>query len=294
MLKRSHFQPSLLPYLLVAPQIIITLVFFIWPAMQALYESFYIQNAFGTGSTFVGVENFIELFEDPLYIESIWRTFMFSGAVALLAMSLALTFAALADRVIRGAMTYRTLLIWPYAIAPAVAGALWIFMFDPTLGIVSYALDMVGVDWNQAVNGTQAMALVIMAAAWKQIAYNFLFFLAGMQAIPPSVYEAAAIDGASPMRRFFNITLPLLAPTTFFLLVMNVVYAFFDTFGIIDAMTQGGPANATEILVYKVYQDGFVGLDLGGSAAQSVVLMFIVIALTVVQFKFIEKKVQYA
>ena len=294
MLKRSHFQPSLLPYLLVAPQIIITLVFFIWPAMQALYESFYIQNAFGTGSTFVGLENFVELFEDPLYIESIWRTFMFSGAVALLAMSLALTFAALADRVIRGAMTYRTLLIWPYAIAPAVAGALWIFMFDPTLGIVSYGLDMVGVDWNQAVNGTQAMALVIMAAAWKQIAYNFLFFLAGMQAIPPSVYEAAAIDGASPMRRFFNITLPLLAPTTFFLLVMNVVYAFFDTFGIIDAMTQGGPANATEILVYKVYQDGFVGLDLGGSAAQSVVLMFIVIALTVVQFKFVEKRVQYA
>ena len=294
MLKRSHFQPSLLPYLLVAPQIVITLVFFIWPAMQALYESFYVQSAFGLGSTFVGLENFIDLFEDPLYIESIWRTFLFSGLVALLAMSLALLFAALADRVIRGAMTYRTLLIWPYAIAPAVAGALWIFMFDPTLGIVSYALDMVGVDWNQAVNGTQAMALVIMAAAWKQIAYNFLFFLAGMQAIPPSVYEAAAIDGASPIRRFFNITLPLLAPTTFFLLVMNVVYAFFDTFGIIDAMTQGGPANATEILVYKVYQDGFVGLDLGGSAAQSVVLMFIVIALTVVQFKFVEKRVQYA
>ena len=294
MLKRSHFQPSLLPYLLVAPQIVITLVFFIWPAMQALYESFYVQSAFGLGSTFVGLENFIDLYEDPLYIESIWRTFLFSGLVALLAMSLALLFAALADRVIRGAMTYRTLLIWPYAIAPAVAGALWIFMFDPTLGIVSYALDMVGVDWNQAVNGTQAMALVIMAAAWKQIAYNFLFFLAGMQAIPPSVYEAAAIDGASPIRRFFNITLPLLAPTTFFLLVMNVVYAFFDTFGIIDAMTQGGPANATEILVYKVYQDGFVGLDLGGSAAQSVVLMFIVIALTVVQFKFVEKRVQYA
>ena len=294
MLKRSHFQPSLLPYLLVAPQILITLVFFIWPALQALYESFYIQSAFGLGSTFVGLENFVDLFEDPLYIEAVWRTFMFSGLVAILAMSLALLFAALADRVIRGAMTYRTLLIWPYAVAPAVAGALWIFMFDPTLGIVSYALDMVGVDWNQAVNGTQAMALVIMAAAWKQIAYNFLFFLAGMQAIPPSVYEAAAIDGASPMRRFWNITLPLLAPTTFFLLVMNVVYAFFDTFGIIDAMTQGGPANATEILVYKVYQDGFVGLDLGSSAAQSVVLMFIVIVLTVVQFKFVEKKVQYS
>ena len=294
MLKRSHFQPSLLPYLLVAPQILITLVFFIWPALQALYESFYIQSAFGLGTTFVGLENFVDLWEDPLYIESVWRTFMFSGLVAILAMSLALLFAALADRVIRGAMTYRTLLIWPYAVAPAVAGALWIFMFDPTLGIVSYALDMVGVDWNQAVNGTQAMALVIMAAAWKQIAYNFLFFLAGMQAIPPSVYEAAAIDGASPMRRFWNITLPLLAPTTFFLLVMNVVYAFFDTFGIIDAMTQGGPANATEILVYKVYQDGFVGLDLGSSAAQSVVLMFIVIVLTVVQFKFVEKRVQYA
>lgn len=294
MLKRSHFQPGLLPYLLVAPQIIITLVFFIWPALQALYESFYIQSAFGLGSTFVGLENFTDLFANPLYIESIWRTFLFSGLVALFAMSLALTFASLADRVIRGALAYRTLLIWPYAIAPVVAGALWIFMFDPTLGIVSYALDTVGVDWNQAVNGTQAMALVIMAAAWKQIAYNFLFFLAGMQAIPPSVYEAASIDGASPMRRFKDITLPLLAPTSFFLLVMNIVYAFFDTFGIIDAMTQGGPANATKILVYKVYQDGFVGLDLGGSAAQSVVLMFIVIALTIVQFRFIEKRVQYA
>lgn len=294
MLKRSHFKPGLLPYLLVAPQIIITLVFFIWPALRALYESFYIQSAFGLGSTFVGLANFIDLFEDPLYLESVWRTFMFSGAVALLAMGLALTFAALADRVIRGALAYRTLLIWPYAIAPAVAGALWIFMFNPTLGIVSHALDQFGIEWNQAVNGTQAMALVIMAAAWKQIAYNFLFFLAGMQAIPPSVYEAASIDGASPMRRFRDITLPLLAPTSFFLLVMNIVYAFFDTFGIIDAMTQGGPANSTEILVYKVYQDGFVGLDLGSSAAQSVLLMFIVIMLTVVQFRFIEKRVQYA
>jgi len=293
MLKRSHFPTGPLPYLLVAPQIIITLIFFIWPSFEALYESLYIQNAFGTGSVFVGLQNFVDLFEDPRYLSTVGRTFVFSGLVAVLAMGLALIFASLADRVIRGAFAYRTLLIWPYAVAPAVAGALWIFMFDPTLGIVTYVLNMFGINWNQAVNGTQAMALVIMAAAWKQIAYNFLFFLAGMQAIPASVYEAAAIDGASPLRRFANITLPLLAPTTFFLLVMNVVYAFFDTFGIIDAMTQGGPGNSTEILVYKVYQTGFVGLDLGGSAAQSVVLMFIVITLTVFQFKFVEKKVQY-
>ena len=293
MLKRVHFPSSPLPYLLVAPQIIITLIFFIWPASQALYQSFLIEDAFGLSTEFVWFENFELLVEDQQYLDSFGRTIFFSAAVAFLSMSLALILAGFADRVVRGAMTYRTLLIWPYAVAPVLAGALWVFMFNPTLGIVSYALEFVGVNWNHYLNGEQAMALVIFAAAWKQIAYNFLFYLAAMQSIPRSVIEAAAIDGAGPVRRFITIIFPLIAPTTFFLLVINAVYAFFDTFGIVHAVTQGGPANATTILVYKVYNDGFVGLDLGGSAAQSVILMALVIAMTVVQFRFVERKVQY-
>ena len=293
MLKRVHFPSSPLPYLLVAPQIIITLIFFIWPASQALYQSFLIEDAFGLSTEFVWFENFELLVEDQQYLDSFGRTIFFSAAVAFLSMSLALILAGFADRVVRGAMTYRTLLIWPYAVAPGLAGALWVFMFNPTLGIVSYALEFVGVNWNHYLNGEQAMALVIFAAAWKQIAYNFLFYLAAMQSIPRSVIEAAAIDGAGPVRRFITIIFPLIAPTTFFLLVINAVYAFFDTFGIVHAVTQGGPANATTILVYKVYNDGFVGLDLGGSAAQSVILMALVIAMTVVQFRFVERKVQY-
>ncbi len=293
MLKRVHYSPSLLPYLLVAPQVAITLVFFIWPASQALYQSFLIEDAFGLSTEFVWFENFIALFKDPIYVETFWRTAYFSLAVAGLSMGLALVLAAFADRVVRGATFYRTLLIWPYAIAPVLAGALWVFMFNPTLGIVAYALDALGIEWNHKLNGSQAMLLVIMAAAWKQVAYNFLFFLAAMQSIPKSVIEAAAIDGAGPVKRFWTIIFPLITPTTFFLLVVNMVYAFFDTFGIIHAVTQGGPANATTILVYKVYNDGFVGLDLGSSAAQSVILMAIVIALTVVQFRFIEKRVEY-
>ena len=293
MLKRVHFPSSPLPYLLVAPQIIITLIFFIWPASQALYQSFLIEDAFGLSTEFVWFENFELLVEDQQYLDSFGRTIFFSAAVAFLSMSLALILAGFADRVVRGAMTYRTLLIWPYAVAPVLAGALWVFMFNPTLGIVSYALDFIGVNWNHYLNGEQAMALVIFAAAWKQIAYNFLFYLAAMQSIPRSVIEAAAIDGAGPVRRFITIIFPLIAPTTFFLLVINAVYAFFDTFGIVHAVTQGGPANATTILVYKVYNDGFVGLDLGGSAAQSVILMALVIAMTVVQFRFVERKVQY-
>ena len=293
MLKRVHFPSSPLPYLLVAPQIIITLIFFIWPASQALYQSFLIEDAFGLSTEFVWFENFELLVEDQQYLDSFGRTIFFSAAVAFLSMSLALILAGFADRVVRGAMTYRTLLIWPYAVAPVLAGALWVFMFNPTLGIVSYALEFVGVNWNHYLNGEQAMALVIFAAAWKQIAYNFLFYLAAMQSIPRSVIEAAAIDGAGPVRRFITIIFPLIAPKTFFLLVINAVYAFFDTFGIVHAVTQGGPANATTILVYKVYNDGFVGLDLGGSAAQSVILMALVIAMTVVQFRFVERKVQY-
>ena len=293
MLKRVHFPSSLLPYLLVAPQIAITLVFFIWPASQAMYQSFLVEDAFGLSTEFVWFENFELLLEDEQYLDSFGRTIFFSAAVAILSMSLALVLAGFADRVIRGAMTYRTLLIWPYAVAPVLAGALWVFMFNPTLGIISYALDFIGVNWNHYLNGSQAMALVIFAAAWNQIAYNFLFYLAAMQSIPRSVIEAAAIDGAGPMRRFVTIIFPLIAPTTFFLLVINAVYAFFETFGIIHAVTQGGPANATTILVYKVYNDGFVGLDLGGSAAQSVILMMLVIVMTVVQFRFVERKVQY-
>ncbi len=293
MLKRVHFPTSVLPYLLVAPQIIITLIFFIWPASQAVYQSFLIEDAFGLSTEFVWFENFLILFEDELYLESFWRTIVFSAAVAVLSMGSALILAAFADRVVRGATTYRTLMIWPYAVAPVLAGALWVFMFNPTLGIFPYILEFIGIDWNHYLNGTHAMLLVIFAAAWKQIAYNFLFYLAAMQSIPRSLIEAAAIDGAGPVRRFWDHIFPLISPTTFFLLVINAVYAFFDTFGIIHAVTQGGPANSTTILVYKVFNDGFVGLDLGGSAAQSVILMILVIAMTVVQFRYVERKVEY-
>lgn len=293
MLKRVHFPASILPYLLVAPQIAITLVFFIWPASQAVWQSFLIEDAFGLSTEFVWFENFQILFNDPHYRAAFSRTILFSVAVAFVSMSTALILAGFADRVVRGATAYTTLLIWPYAVAPAIAGALWIFMFNPTLGIFPYLLEFAGYDWNHYLNGNQAMLLVILAAAWKQVAYNFLFYLAAMQSIPRSIVEAAAIDGAGPVRRFTTIIFPLISPTTFFLLVINAVYAFFETFGIIHLMTQGGPAGATTILVYKVYNDGFVGLDLGGSAAQSVVLMAIVIVMTVIQFRYIEKRVQY-
>ena len=293
MLKRVHFPTSLLPYLLVAPQVLITLVFFVWPASQAVYQSFLIEDAFGISTEFVWFENFTYLASDEQYLGTFGRTIFFSICVAVLSMSAALVLAGFADRIVRGATTYRTLLIWPYAVAPVLAGALWVFMFNPTLGIFPYILEFVGVDWNHYLNGSQAMMLVIFAAAWKQIAYNFLFYLAAMQSIPRSLIEAAAIDGAGPVRRFWDHIFPLVSPTTFFLLVINAVYAFFDTFGIIHAVTQGGPANATTILVYKVYNDGFVGLDLGGSAAQSVILMVLVIAMTVVQFRYVERKVEY-
>ncbi len=293
MLKRVHFGPSLLPFLLVAPQIAVTLVFFMWPAGQALYQSFLIQDAFGFSTEFVWFENFQILFEDQYYLASFQRTAIFSLSVAVMAMGFALVLAAMVDRIVKGVMAFQTLLIWPYAVAPVVAGALWVFMFDPTLGIFAYALNTIGYDWNHKLNGNEAMLLVVLAATWKQIAYNFLFFVAAIQSIPKSLIEAAAIDGAGPMRRFWTIIFPLITPTSFFLLVVNIVYAFFDTFGIIHAITQGGPAKATEILVYKVYNDGFIGLDLGGSAAQSVILMAIVIVITVIQFRFIERKVEY-
>jgi len=291
--KRVVFQSKWLPYALVAPQIAVTVIFFFWPAAQAVWYAFLVQDPFGQSVTFVWFQNFNELFHDSQYLESFKITAVFSVLVAGLGISISLLLATMADRVARGALAYKTLLIWPYAVAPAVAGVLWAFLFAPSIGILGYWLRKAGVDWNWLVKGDQAMTLVVIAATWKQISYNFLFFLAGLQSIPRSVLEAAAIDGASPTRRFWNIVFPLLSPTTFFLLVINVVYAFFDTFGVIDATTQGGPAGSTQILVYKVYNDGVKAADLGGSAAQSVILMIIVIALTVVQFRFVEKKVQY-
>jgi sn-glycerol 3-phosphate transport system permease protein len=277
----------------VTPQIVITFVFFIWPASQALKQSVFIEDPFGLSSEFVGFLNFIELFSDPLYLGSLKTTFIFSASTSFLALSTALLFAVMADRVIKGAAFYKSALLWPYAVAPAVAGVLWLFMFSPANGILALTLKSLGYNWNHVLKGGQAMVLVVIAASWKQIAYNFLFFLAGLQMIPKSLIEAAAIDGARPAKRFWTIVFPLLSPTTFFLLVVNVVYSFFETFGIIHAVTQGGPYKATDILVYKVYRDGFIGLDLGGSAAQSVVLMAIVVTLTVIQFRYLERKVQY-
>ena len=293
MVKRVLFRHRLLPYLLVAPQIAITLVFFIWPASQALYTSVLREDAFGLRTEFVGLENFRRLFADPLYLDSVVTTITFSATVTAAILFFGLLFAAMADRIIRGITAYRTLLIWPYAVAPAVAGVLWLFMFHPTVGMVAYALHAFGVDWNHNLSGTHAFILVVVAAVWKQVSYAFLFFLAAMQSIPKSLIEAAAIDGAGPWRRFATIVFPLIAPTSFFLLVVTLVYSFFETFPIIDAITQGGPGQATMLLVYKVYRDGFVSLDLGSSAAQSVILMAIVIALTVVQFRYVERRVQY-
>ena len=293
MQKRVLFRHRLLPYLLVAPQIAITLVFFIWPASQALYTSLLREDAFGLKTQFVGFENFARLFDDPLYLESFLTTVTFSATVTAAILFFGLLFAAMADRIIKGITAYRTLLIWPYAVAPAVAGVLWLFMFHPTVGMVAYALHAFGVDWNHNLSGTHAFILIVVASVWKQISYAFLFFLAAMQSIPKSLIEAAAIDGAGPWKRFATIIFPLIAPTSFFLMVVTLVYSFFETFPIVDAITQGGPGQATMLLVYKVYRDGFVSLDLGSSAAQSVILMLIVIGLTVVQFRYVEQRVQY-
>jgi sn-glycerol 3-phosphate transport system permease protein len=291
--KRVLFRSAWLPWLLLAPQMAVIGVFFFWPAAQAIVQSLQQQDAFGTSVEFVGLDNFRQLFQDPSYVESFKTTALFSVLVAGIGISLALGLAVFADRIVRGAVFYKTLLILPYAVAPAVAAVLWVFMFSPSLGVVAYALGQVGIDWNHLLDAGHAMTLIVMASIWKQISYNFLFFLAGLQSIPRSLIEAAAMDGARPWRRFWSIQFPLLSPTTFFLLVINVVYAFFDTFAIVDAATQGGPGKDTAILVYKVYYDGFKAMDLGSSAAQSVVLMVIVVALTIVQFRYVEKKVQY-
>ena len=293
MQKRVVFNNRVLPYVLVAPQIAVTLVFFIWPASQALYQSVLQEDAFGLSTVFVGLDNFAYIFTDAIYLNSIRVTLIFSFSVAAIAMTSALLLAVMANRAIRGATAHKTLIIWPYAVAPVAAAVVWYFLFNPTVGMISFFLKAVGIDWDFTLNGGQAMLLVIIAAAWRQISYNFLFFLAGLQAIPKSLIEAAAIDGASPARRFWTITFPLLSPTAFFLVVMNIVYAFFDTFGVVHAITEGGPNEATNIMVFKIYHDSFESLDLGGSAAQSVILMAAVIALTVIQFRYIERRVHY-
>ncbi|KRA00342.1 glycerol-3-phosphate transporter permease [Mesorhizobium sp. Root157] len=293
MTPRVVFPNRVLPYLLVAPQLAITLVFFYWPAGQALYQSMLKEDPFGLRSKFVWFANFEKVLSDPAYMNSIKVTTVFSLATAIVAMSVALLLAVMADKVVRGKGIYRTLMIWPYAVAPAIAGMLFLFMFNPSIGTLAVLLRKAGFAWDPLLNGTDAMMLVVTAAAWKQISYNFLFFVAGLQAIPKTLIEAAAIDGAGETKRFWTIIFPLLAPTTFFLLVINTTYAFFDTFGIIHAVTGGGPGKSTETLVYKVYNDGFVNLILGDSAAQSVILMVIVIALTAVQFRYVEKKVHY-
>jgi sn-glycerol 3-phosphate transport system permease protein len=291
--KRARFQSRWLPYALIAPQMAITLVFFFLPASQAVYQSLMVQDAFGNSTQFVWFENFQDLFRNDEYLASFRVTAVFSSLVAVLGLSISLMLAVLADRVVRSAAIYKTLLIWPYAVAPAVAGVLWLFLFNPTLGIVAHWLQGLGIPWDPLLDGTHALIMVVVAAVWKQISYNFLFFLAGLQSIPKSLIEAAAIDGAGPVKRFVTIVFPLLSPTTFFLLVVNIIYAFIDTFAIIDAATGGGPGQTTQILVYKVFADGFKGLDLGSSYAQSVVLMVILITLTFVQFRYVERKVHY-
>ncbi len=292
-MKRTLFRNQLLPWLLLAPQLLITFVFFIWPAGQAVWQSFLRQDAFGLKTSFVWFDNYTSLFGNAEYLNSLKVTAVFAVSVTILSMGFALLLACAVDRMIRSTRAYTTLLVWPYAVAPAVAGILWWFIFNPTVGVLPYALDMIGYDWNHISNPRQAMVLVVIASAWKQISYNFLFFVAGLQSIPASLREAAAIDGAGPVKRFFTITFPLLSPTTFFLMVVNIVYAMFDTFAVIDSTTEGGPAQATNIMVYKVYYDGFIGQNLGSAGAQSVVLMLIVIALTVAQFRWVEKKVEY-
>jgi sn-glycerol 3-phosphate transport system permease protein len=291
--KRVTFDGWALPYLLLFPQVLVTALFFFWPAGQAIYQSAFIPDPFGLKSQFVGFGNFAFLLHDPYYLASFKTTAVFSALVTFASMAPALWLAVIADRVIKGAGAYRSLLIWPYAVAPAVAGVLWLFMFSPNVGLVSWYLDQLGYNWNHVLDPNEAMALVVAASSWNRISYNFLFFLAGMQAIPKSLIEAAAIDGARFTRRFWTIVFPLLSPTTFFLLVVNVVYAFFETFGVIHTITSGGPQQATTILVYKVYADGFVGQDLGSSAAQSVILLLLVGILTIIQFRYIERRVHY-
>ncbi len=294
MIKRSIFKSKTLPYLLIFPQILVTLTFFYWPAIRGMVQSLMLSDPFGRRNTFVWFDNFISLFTDPLYLKSIGITLVFSFSTAFVSISLGMLIAAMANRALKAKAAIRTMLIWPYAVAPAISGILWLFLLHPSFGIIALGMKKYfNINWNPVLYGNDALIMVIMASAWKEISYNFVFFIAGMQAIPKSIVEAAAIDGAGPFIRFWKISFPLLSPTIFFLTVMNIIYAFFETFGIIHTVTQGGPGGSTNTLVYKVYQDGFVGLNLGSSSAQSVILMILIIAITLIQFKYIEKKVQY-
>ena len=295
MIKRSHFRSKTLAYLLITPQVLITLTFFYWPALQGVLQSVMLSDPFGQRSRFIWFDNFITIFRDPLYLKSISLTLVFSLATAVTSIAFGLFIASLANRALRAKALIRTLLIWPYAVAPAISGILWLFLLHPSFGVVAFFLRRrLGIDWNPVLSGSDAFIMVVLASAWKEVSYNFVFFMAGLQAVPHSLIEAAAMDGAGPFRRFWTITFPLLSPTLFFLMVMNIIYAFFDTFGVIHTVTQGGPGGATNILVYKVYQDGFIGLNLGSSAAQSVVLMILIVTITVLQFRFVERKVQYS
>ncbi|QTA82405.1 Sn-glycerol-3-phosphate transport system permease protein [Desulfonema limicola] len=291
--KRSYFKSKTLPYILILPQVLVTLTFFYWPAVQGLAQSFMLSDPFGFNNRFVWFDNFTALFKDPLYLKSIGITLIFSASTAALSICSGLFLAAMANRIFKFKAVIRTFLIWPYAVAPAISGILWLFLLHPSFGVAAIAIKNMGIEWNPVLKGNHALIIVILASSWKQVSYNFVFFMAGMQAIPKSLIEAAAMDGAGPFRRFWSITLPLLSPTLFFVTVMNIIFAFFETFGIIHTVTQGGPGGATNILVYKVYQDGFIGLNLGSSAAQSIVLMILIITITVLQFKYVEKKVQY-
>ncbi len=292
--KRSYFKSRSLPYLLILPQILVTLTFFYWPAVQGVFASFRLSDPFGFHTKFVWFDNFIALFTDPLYLKSIVTTLIFSASVASVSIVCGLFLATMANRALRCTALTRTLLIWPYAIAPAISGILWLFLLHPSYGVVAiFMKDWLGIDWNPLLHSSNAMLMIVLASAWKNISYNFVFFLAGLQAIPKSLIEAAAMDGAGPFRRFWAITFPLLSPTMFFVTVMTIIFSFFESFGIIHAVTQGGPGGSTNILVYKVYQDGFIGLNLGSSSAQSVVLMGLIILITVLQFKYVERKVQY-
>ena len=289
----TPFTNRWLPYALLAPQLLITAVFFLWPSFQAFEQSLFLEDAFGFTRKFIGVDNYRELFRDDGYLRSFQTSLIFGLGVTCISMSTALVLAVSANHIIRWAQAYRALLVWPYAVAPALAGVIWYFLMNPSVGIVAYWLNALGVEWNHYVDGEQALLMVIIAASWKQVSYNFLFFIAGLQSIPRSLIEAAAIDGAGPWRRFLTITFPLLSPTTFFLLVINLVYAFFDTFAIIHATTEGGPADTTSVLVFRVYNTGFIGQDYGSSAAQSVILMTLVVLMTAIQFRFVERRVTY-
>lgn len=293
MRRHAHFDSRLWPYLFLSFQVILIFIFIIWPAAKALIQSFFRSDAFGIHNHFVWFKNFLDIIHDSTYLNSLWITIVFSFFVTVLVMAGGLFMAILTHRLLRLRGVFNTLLIWPYAVAPVIAGVMWSFLFNPAVGVMSYLLDKMGYQWDYLIHGRQALILVILAAAWQQFSYNFIFFIAGLQSIPTSLIEAAAIDGAGRWKRFWHIIFPLLSPISFFLIVTNLVYAFFQTFGIIQFVTQGGPANATNILVYRVYRDGFIGLNYGSSAAQSVILMIIVMLLTIIQFKYIEKKVHY-